>query len=133
MKLEFIDADEALKALNVGDIFDDDDFKLAIDYDKPLAYDVSELDCRFDGVYLELTRKLTGYKVIEWSVVCQDVILVVDTDTKRVLYTSKEYSKYDRLDPNCPFYEEFKQTFESGFKYNNKLFLAPDTDEFEDI
>ena len=49
---------------------------------------------------------------IAWSLYCQDVFLIVDQETNRILFTSK---KYDRRHRGDEFIAELREAIDSGF------------------
>ena len=49
---------------------------------------------------------------IAWSLYCQDVFLVVDAETNRILYTSKKYDRYNR---GSDFMDELREAIDRGF------------------
>lgn len=66
---------------------------------------------------------------IAWSLYCQDVFLVVDPETDRILYTSK---KYDRCHRGSEFMDELRDAIDRGFAVQSKFELSSEV-EFMDI
>lgn len=66
---------------------------------------------------------------IAWSLYCQDVFLVVDAETNRILYTSKKYDRYHR---GAEFLNELREAINSGFAVPSKFELSSEV-EFMDI
>lgn len=131
MKIRFIDSfiDSNSNSLdyNVGDIFNGN-----ISCCDESNSDFSEL--RFDidtepAIYAY--NKSTGRREMGWSLHCQDVFLIVDVETNRILYTSK---KYDRGHRTSEFIEELREAIASGFNIPepSKLELTSEV-EFMDI
>lgn len=112
MKIRFIDSfiDSNSNSLdyNVGDIFNGN-----ISCCDESNSDFSEL--RFDidiepAIYAY--NKSTGRREMGWSLHCQDVFLIVDVETNRILYTSK---KYDRGHRTSEFIKELREAIDNGF------------------
>jgi len=131
MKIRFIDSfiDSNSNSLdyNVGDIFNGN-----ISCCDVSNSDFSEL--RFDidtepAIYAY--NKSTGRREMGWALHCQDVFLIVDQETKRILYTSKKYDRYHRQDE---FIKELREAIDSGFNIPepSKLELTSEV-EFMDI
>lgn len=66
---------------------------------------------------------------IAWSLYCQDVFLVVDPETNRILYTSKKYARYHR---GAEFLDELREALDRGFAVPSKFELSSEV-EFMDI
>ena len=66
---------------------------------------------------------------IAWSLYCQDVFLVVDAETDRILYTSKKYGRYNR---GSDFMDELREAIDRGFAVPSKFELSSEV-EFMDI
>lgn len=131
MKIRFIDSfiDSGSNSLdyNVGDIFNGN---ISCCYDS--ESDVSEL--RFDidiepAIYAY--NKSTDRSEVGWSLHCQDVFLIVDQETNRILFTSKKYDRYHRGDE---FIAELREAIASGFNIAkpSKFELSSEV-EFMDI
>lgn len=74
-------------------------------------------------------NKSTGRREIAWTLYCQDVFLIVDPETDRILYTSK---KYDRFHRGSDFMDELREAIDSGFAVPSKFELSSEV-EFMDI
>ena len=74
-------------------------------------------------------NKSTGRMEIAWSLYCQDVFLVVDPETDRILYTSKKYGRYNR---GSDFMDELREALDRGFAVPSKFELSSEV-EFMDI
>ena len=125
MKIKFIDSDESSLDYNVGDIYRED-----TRCSKVSKSDFSELlfDIRpTSNIYVY--NKSTGRQEIAWSLYCQDVFLIVDPETDRILYTSK---KYDRCHRNGEFRDELREAIDRGFAVPSKFELYSEV-EFMDI
>lgn len=127
MRIRFIDSNSGSLVYNVGDIFDGN-----ISCCDESESDLSELKFEIDGepaayVY----NKNTGRREIGWSLHCQDVFLIIDLETNRILFTSK---KYDRLHRGDEFIEELREAIASGFNIPepSKFELSSEV-EFMDI
>ena len=108
MKIRFIDSIYDSLTYNVGDVFNGhstchDDSKS----------DLSELRFEIDNEpSIYAYNKNTGRREIGWSLHCQDVFLIVDQETKQILYTSK---KYDRCHRNSEFVAELREAIDHEF------------------
>lgn len=127
MKIRFIDANDENLRYNVGDIFNG--HMLCSDDSES---ELSELKFEIDGepaayVY----NKRTGRREIGWSLHCQDVFLIVDQETNRILFTSKKYDRHHRGDE---FIAELREAIDSGFNIAepSKFELSSEV-EFMDI
>lgn len=127
MKIRVIDSDSDSLTYNVGDIFTG---RFACSDDS--QSDFSELYINInDEPALYVYNKNTERREIGWSLRCQDVFLIVDQETNRILYTSK---KYDRRHRNGEFIEELREAIASGFDITppSKFELSSEV-EFMDI
>lgn len=127
MKIRVIDSDSDSLTYNVGDIFTGR-FGCSDDSQS----DFSELYINInDEPALYVYNKNTERSEIGWSLRCQDVFLIVDQETNRILYTSK---KYDRLHRGGEFIEELREAIASGFDITppSKFELSSEV-EFMDI
>lgn len=125
MKIKFIDSDASALDYNVGDIYRGDSRT-----SKVSKSDFSELifDIRpTSNIYVY--NKSTGRREIAWTLYCQDVFLVVDPETDRILYTSKKYDRYHR---GAEFLDELREAINSGFAVPSKFELSSEV-EFMDI
>lgn len=125
MKIKFIDSDASALDYNVGDIYQGDSRT-----SKVSKSDFSELifDIRpTSNIYVY--NKSTGRREIAWTLYCQDVFLVVDPETNRILYTSKKYDRYHR---GAGFLNELREAINSGFAVPSKFELSSEV-EFMDI
>ena len=126
MKIKFIDSDAFALDYNVGDIYrgvtrtskvSNSDFSvLSFDIIRPAS-----------SIYVY--NKSTGRREIDWSLNCQDVFLIVDPETNRILYTSKKYDRYHR---RSEFMDELREAINSGFTVPSKFELSSEV-EFMDI
>lgn len=125
MKIKFIDSNASALVYNVGDIYGGDTRT-----SKVSGSDFSELmfDIRpTSSIYVY--NKTTGRREIAWSLYCQDVFLVVDPETYRILYTSKKYDRYHR---GAEFLDELREALDRGFAVSSKFELSSEV-EFMDI
>ena len=126
MKIRVIDsnADKSLD-YNVGDIYDGQ-ISCSVDSNS----DISELKIDIDTEpALCAYNKNTGRREIGWSLHCQDVFLIVDPETNRILYTSKKYDRYHR---RSEFMDELRKALDRGFAVPSKFELSSEV-EFMDI
>ena len=126
MKIRVIDsnADKSLD-YNVGDIYDGQ-ISCSVDSNS----DISELKIDIDTEpALYAYNKNTGRREIGWSLHCQDVFLIVDQETNRILYTSKKYDRYHR---RSEFMDELREALDRGFAVPSKFELSSEV-EFMDI
>lgn len=108
MKIRVIDSHSDSLDYNVGDIFNGN----ISCYDDSES-DFSELEFHIDDEpAMYVYNKNTDRREIGWSLHCQDVFLIVDQETKRILYTSK---KYDRRHRQSEFINELREAIDSGF------------------
>ena len=125
MKIKFIDSDAFALDYNVGDIYGGNTRTSNVSNS-----DFSELmfDIRpTSSIYVY--NKSTGCIEIMWSLYCQDVFLIVDPETDRILYTSKKYDRYHR---RSEFMDELREAINSGFAVPSKFELSSEV-EFMDI
>ena len=125
MKIKFIDSNASALDYNVGDIYGGDTRT-----SKVSGSDFSELifDIRPpSNIYIY--NKTTGRREIAWSLYCQDVFLIVDPETNRILYTSKKYDRYSR---GSEFLDELREAIDRGFVVPSKFELSSEV-EFMDI
>ena len=125
MKIKFIDSDASALDYNVGDIYRG--YSMTSKVSKS---DFSELifDIRpTSNIYVY--NKSTGRREIAWTLYCQDVFLIVDPETDRILYTSKKYDRYHR---RSEFMDELREAINSGFTVPSKFELSSEV-EFMDI
>ena len=125
MKIKFIDSNASALDYNVGDIYrgytraskvSNSDFsELTFDIIRPIS-----------NIYV---YNKSGRRVINWSLNCQDVFLIVDPETNLILYTSK---KYDRFHRGREFMDELREAIDSGFAVPSKFELSSEV-EFMDI
>ena len=125
MKIKFIDSDASALKYNVGDIYRGDSR-----ISKVSSSDFSELsfDIRSTSI-IYVHNKSTGRSEIAWSLYCQDVFLIVDPETDRILYTSKKYDRYNR---GSDFMDELREAIDRGFVVPSKFKLSYEV-EFMDI
>lgn len=125
MKIKFIDSDASSLDYNVDDIY-----RGYIKTSKVSYSDFSEL--MFDiirptsSIYV---YNKSGCREIDWSLNCQDVFLIVDPETNRILYTSKKYDRYHR---EAEFLDELREALDRGFAVPSKFELSSEV-EFMDI
>ena len=125
MKIKFIYSDKSGLDYNVGDIYRGGSRASTVSNS-----DFSELifDIRpTSNIYVY--NKSTGRREIAWSLYCQDVFLIVEPETNRILYTSKKYDRYHR---GAEFLDELRKTINSGFAVPSKFELSSEV-EFMDI
>lgn len=125
MKIKFIDSDASALDYNVGDIYGGNTRT-----SKVSNSDFSELmfDIRSTSI-IYVYNKSTGRREIDWSLYCQDVFLIVDPETNRILYTSKKYDRYHR---RSEFMDELRKAIDGGFAVPSKFELSSEV-EFMDI
>ena len=125
MKIKFIDSDAFALDYNVGDIY-----RGVTRTSKVSNSDFSELIFNIrptSNIYVY--NKSTGRQEIAWSLYCQDVFLIVDPETDRILYTSKKYDRYHR---KGDFLDELSEAIDRGFTVPSKFELCSEV-EFMDI
>lgn len=125
MKIKFIDSDACGLDYNVGDIYHGDSrtSKVSNSDFSELMFDIRPTS----NIYVY--NKSTGRREIAWSLYCQDVFLIVDPETDRILYTSK---KYDRHHRTSDFLDELREALDRGFAVPSKFELSYEV-EFMDI
>ena len=125
MKIKFIDSDASALDYNVGDIYGGDTrtSKVSNSDFSELMFDIRPTS----SIYVY--NKTTGRREIAWSLYCQDVFLVVDPETNKILYTSK---KYDRFHRGSDFMDELREAIDRGFAVPSKFELSSEV-EFMDI
>lgn len=125
MKIKFIDSDESSLDYNVGDIYRGNyrTSKVSKSDFSELSFDIRPTS----SIYVY--NKSTGRMEIAWSLYYQDVFLVVDPETDRILYTSK---KYDRHNRGAEFLDELREAIDRGFVVPSKFELSSEV-EFMDI
>ena len=125
MKIKFIDSDASALDYNVGDIYRG--YSMTSKVSKSdfleLIFDIRPTS----NIYVY--NKSTGRREIDWSLYCQDVFLIVDPETNRILYTSKKYDRYHR---RSEFMNELREAINSGFAVPSKFELSSEV-EFMDI
>ncbi len=125
MKIKFIDSDASALDYNVGDIYRGDSMASKVSNSDflELSFDIRPTS----NIYVY--NKSTGRMEIAWSLYCQDVFLVVDPETDRILYTSKKYDRYNR---GSDFMNELREAIDRGFAVPSKFELSSEA-EFMDI
>lgn len=125
MKIKFIDSDASALDYNVGDIYRGYSMtsKVSKSDFSDLIFDIRPTS----NIYVY--NKSTGRREIDWSLYCQDVFLIVDPETNRILYTSKKYDRYHR---RSEFMNELREAINSGFAVPSKFELSSEV-EFMDI
>lgn len=125
MKIKFIDSDASALDYNVGDIYRGYSMtsKVSKSDFSDLIFDIRPTS----NIYVY--NKSTGRREIDWSLYCQDVFLIVDPETNRILYTSKKYDRYHR---RSDFMDELREAINSGFAAPSKFELSSEV-EFMDI
>lgn len=125
MKIKFIDSDASALDYNVGDIYrgDSSTSKVSKSDFSELSFDIRPTST----IYVH--NKSTGRSEIAWSLYCQDVFLIVDPETDRILYTSKKYDRYQR---GAEFLDELREAIDRGFVVPSKFELSSEV-EFMDI
>lgn len=125
MKIKFIDSDASSLDYNVGDIYRGDSRISNVSYS-----DFSELSFDIMPTFsIYVYNKSTGRMEIAWSLYCQDVFLIVEPETNRILYTSKKYDRYHR---GAEFLDELREALDRGFAVSSKFELSSEV-EFMDI
>lgn len=127
MKIRVIDSDLKSLTYNVGDIFDG----YAACSDESQS-DFSDLRANIDDYpSIWFYNKSTNRGEIRWALCCQDVFLIVDQETNRILYTSK---KYDRRHRGTEFINELYEAIDHNFDIaaSSKFELSSEV-EFMDI
>ena len=125
MKIKFIDSNASALDYNVGDIYRGYSMtsKVSKSDFSDLFFDIRPTS----NIYVY--NKSTGRMEIAWSLYCQDVFLVVDPETDRILYTSKKYGRYNR---GSDFMDELREAIDRGFVVPSKFELSSEV-EFMDI
>lgn len=125
MKIKFIDSDASSLDYNVGDIYRGDSrtSKVSNSDFSELMFDIRPTS----NIYVY--NKSTGRREIAWTLYCQDVFLIVDPETNRILYTSKKYDRYHR---RSDFMDELREALDRGFAVPSKFELSTEV-EFMDI
>lgn len=125
MKIKFIDSNASALDYNVGDIYRGYSMtsKVSKSDFSELIFDISPTS----NIYVY--NKSTGRSEIDWSLYCQDVFLIVDPETNRILYTSKKYDRYHR---RSEFMNELREALDRGFAVPSKFELSSEV-EFMDI
>lgn len=125
MKIKFIDSNASALDYNVGDIYRGYSMtsKVSKSDFSDLIFDIRPTS----NIYVY--NKSTGRSEIDWSLYCQDVFLIVDPETNRILYTSKKYDRYHR---RSEFMNELREAINSGFAVPSKFELSSEV-EFMDI
>ena len=125
MKIKFIDSDASALDYNVGDIYRG--YSMTSKVSKSdfleLIFDIRPTS----NIYVY--NKSTGRSEIDWSLYCQDVFLIVDPETNRILYTSKKYDRYHR---GAEFLSALREALDRGFTVPSKFELSSEV-EFMDI
>lgn len=127
MKIRVIDSNSNSLDYNVGDIFEGN-----ISCCDDSQSDFSELKFEIDSEpALYVYNERTGRREIGWSLHCQDVFLIVDQETNRILFTSK---KYDRRHRGDEFIAELREAIDNEFNIAppSKFELSSEV-EFMDI
>ena len=125
MKIKFIDSNASALDYNVGDIYRGYSMtsKVSKSDFSDLIFDIRPTS----NIYVY--NKSTGRSEIDWSLYCQDVFLIVDPETNRILYTSKKYDRYHR---GAEFLGELREALDRGFAVPSKFELSSEV-EFMDI
>lgn len=125
MKIKFIDSDKSSLDYNVGDIYRGDSrtSKVSKSDFSELIFDIRSTP----NIYVY--NKSTGRREIAWTLYCQDVFLIAEPETNRILYTSKKYDRYHR---GAEFLDELREAINSGFAVPSKFELSSEV-EFMDI
>ena len=125
MKIKFIDSDASSLDYNVDDIYrgDSRNSKVSKSDFSDLFFDIRPTS----NIYVY--NKSTGRSEIDWSLYCQDVFLIVDPETNRILYTSKKYNRFHR---GAEFLGELREALDRGFTVPSKFELSSEV-EFMDI
>ena len=130
MRIRFIDAYSSARRYNVGDIFSDGD---NYSCDEKIQEEFSDLKFEVNsGGDIQVYKRDGGRRVCGWSLYCQDVFLIVNRESNKILFTSKNYSRDARGRNTCPFYGELRAALEQGFEEESKFQLSTEV-EFMDI
>lgn len=125
MKIRVIDSNASALDYNVGDIYRGYSISSKVSKSdfSDLIFDIRPAS----NIYVY--NKNTGRSEIGWSLYCQDVFLIVEPETNRILYTSK---KYDRRHRGAEFLDELREAIDRGFAVPSKFELSSEV-EFMDI
>lgn len=125
MKIKFIDSNASALDYNVGDIYRGYSItsKVSKSDFSDLIFDIRPTS----NIYVY--NKSTGRSEIDWSLYCQDVFLIVEPETNRILYTSKKYDLHHR---GAEFLDELREAIDRGFTVPSKFELSSEV-EFMDI
>lgn len=125
MNILFVDCSSWAKKYNVGD-----DFPSDFSGTRQNIADIEhkKFEIRGDNIDVRLEN---GNWYTSWCVSCQSVFLIINKDTGKVLFTSKNYTDTEREDTLCPFYDELRKLIDSNFKLDDGLYDV--VDEFDDI
>ena len=129
MKIRFIDAGENAKRYNVGDYFNNDD---NYSCDDKINEEFSDLRFEVRENDVQVYKRSDGRRACGWSLYCQRTFLIVDLESNKILFTSKNYSRSARRNSDCPFYEELRAALNKGFEEESKFQLSSEV-EFMDI
>ena len=125
MKIKFIDSNASALDYNVDDIYRGYSItsKVSKSDFSDLIFDIRPTS----NIYVY--NKSTGRSEIDWSLYCQDVFLIVEPETNRILYTSKKYDLHHR---GAEFLDELREAIDRGFTVPSKFELSSEV-EFMDI
>ena len=129
MRIRFIDAGENAKRYNVGDYFNNDD---NYSCDEKIREEFSDLRFEIVSGSVQVYKRSDGHRACGWSLGCQATFLIVNLETNKILFTSKNYSRTARHNTECPFYEELRAALNQGFEDESKFQLSTEV-EFMDI
>jgi len=129
MKIRFIDASDNAKKYNVGDYFNNDD---NYSCDEKIREEFSDLRFEVRDNDVQVYKRSDGRRACGWSLQCQSTFLIVDLETNKILFTSKNYSRYERRNSGCPFYKELRAALNQGFDSESKFQISTEV-EFMDI
>ena len=125
MKIKFIDSNASALDYNVGDIYrgDSRNSKVSDSDFLELSFDIRPTSS------IHVYNKSTGRMELARALYCQNVFLIVDPETNRILYTSKKYDRYHR---GAEFLDELREAIDRGFAVPSKFELSSEV-EFMDI
>ena len=125
MNIMFADCGSWAKKYNVGDEFPPEfggtSYRITDIEHKKFEIREDNIDVRYEN----------GNWYTSWCISCQDVFLIIDKDSGKVLFTSKGYTPDEREDTSIPFYKELRKLIDNNFKIDDGLYDV--VDEFDDI
>lgn len=125
MNIMFADCGSWAKKYNVGDEFPSE---FGGTSHRITDIERKKFELRDDNLDV---RQENGNWYTSWCLSCQDVFLIIDKDSGKVLFTSNGYTSDEREDASIPFYKELRKLIENNFKLDDGLYDV--VDEFDDI